>query len=174
MIQPLAPMWIPPLGNANDNDMTFFVSGLSGQGTPGPIGPAGPQGDPGPAGPQGLQGEVGPQGPTGAQGPKGDPGTLDYVNTVVTGSTYYALANDCYIGVNSKEASQIYLPVDIEIEDGKIIIVKAEMGPPLGNRKVTILTSDGSKIDGDSDYVLDTPYDCVTLLWRGNSWHIIY
>lgn len=179
MIQPLSTMWIPPLGNIQDNDMTFFVNGSVGQGTPGPQGPAGPQGDPGPAGPQGEQGLVGPQGPQGdsgpmgPQGPQGDPGTFDYINTVVSGSTYYALANDCYIGVNSKEPTDVYLPVDIEIEDGKIIIVKAEMGPPIGNRKITILTLDGSKIDGNSSIVLDTPYSYVTLLWRGISWHII-
>ena len=175
MIQSLAPMWIPPLGGFTDNDVFLSVSSSGGgQGAPGPQGPAGPQGVAGPSGSQGIQGEVGPQGPTGPQGPQGDPGTLDNVNTITTGSTYYAISTDCYIGVDSHETTYIYLPPDIEIDDGKMMIIKAEMGPPLGNRKIHIKTLDGSKIDGDSDHVIDVPYGCVTLLWRGTSWHIIY
>jgi hypothetical protein len=48
------------------------------------------------------------------------------------------------------------------------------MGPPLGNRKITITTSDGSLIDGEPDYVMEVPWQSVHLIYSGsNSWHII-
>jgi hypothetical protein len=55
--------------------------------------------------------------------------------------------------------------------------VKAEMGPPLGNRKITILPSeDGdntSYIDGNEGIVLQEPYESVRLICRGGNWWII-
>ena len=53
-------------------------SGLTGIGSQGPQGPAGPQGPQGPAGatgPQGPAGATGPQGPQGATGPQGPQGS---------------------------------------------------------------------------------------------------
>jgi hypothetical protein len=47
------------------------------------------------------------------------------------------------------------------------------MGPPLGNRKITIVTSDGSTIDGDYDYVIEVPYQSVHVICRGDNWWII-
>jgi hypothetical protein len=47
------------------------------------------------------------------------------------------------------------------------------MGPPLGNRKVTVTTSDGSYIDGIDKYVMEVPYQSVNLFCRGGDWHII-
>ncbi|MBK8258529.1 MAG: LamG domain-containing protein [Polyangiaceae bacterium] len=44
------------------------------QGTPGPVGDAGPKGDPGPPGDAGPKGDPGPPGDAGSPGPKGDPG----------------------------------------------------------------------------------------------------
>jgi hypothetical protein len=47
------------------------------------------------------------------------------------------------------------------------------MGPPLGNRKITIITSDGSTIDGADDYIIEVPYQSVRLICRGSEWWII-
>ena len=143
-------------------------------GPSGSVGPAGPQGKQGPTGPQGDAGTPGPAGPAGPAGPQGPPGSrgsgAPIVNTVLTGSDYHATKDDCYIGVNSKEPTTIYLPTDPE--DGRIIIVKAEMKPPLGNRKITITTKDGSLIDGYTDRVIQVSNESVTLIYR-DGWYII-
>jgi hypothetical protein len=47
------------------------------------------------------------------------------------------------------------------------------MGPPLGNRKVTITTADGSFIDGDDEYVIEVPYQSLRLICRNGDWWII-
>lgn len=184
------PIWVPPI--IEDNDMTFFVT--SGNGPPGPAGPAGPQGpkgdpgpkgdqgevgppgsqgEPGPQGPQGEPGEQGPQGEQGLQGepgPPGPPGPAENPNTIEVNSEYYAKPDDVYIGVNSDGPSTIYLP---KSPDGKIYIVKAEMKPPLGNRKITVVSTDGSKIDGAVSYVIQVSYDFVWVIRRGGEWHVI-
>jgi hypothetical protein len=79
--------------------------------------------------------------------------------------------DDYYIGVNSSGPVTITLPADCD--DCHQIIVKAEMGAPLGNRKVTIAASNGSTIDGSADYVMEVPYESVTLLCRGSNWNIV-
>lgn len=176
------PLWIPPL--VEDNDMTFFVtSGTGPPGPQGPAGPAGPQGDPGPQGPQGekgepgAQGEAGPEGPQGIQGeqgepgPPGPPGPASESNTIQIHSDYYATEDDFYIGVNSDGPSTVHLPKDAE--DGCQIVVKAEMKPPLGNRKITIITQDGSKIDGASSYVIQVSHESLWVIKCGSNWHII-
>jgi hypothetical protein len=53
------------------------------------------------------------------------------------------------------------------------LIVKAEMGPPLGNRKVTIQTTGASYIDGTDKYVMEVPYQSVNIICRDGDWHII-
>lgn len=167
----LGPMWIPPLVT-EDNDMTFFVtSGTGPPGPPGSQGPAGPQGDPGPQGDRGEQGPVGNTGEIGPPGPPGPPGPAGDSNTILIHSDYYATEDDFYIGVESDGPSTVHLPIDVE--DGCQIVVKAEMKPPLGNRKITILTQDGSKIDGSISYVIQVSYECVWLIKRGENWHII-
>lgn len=164
-------MWIPPLA-IEDNDMTFFVtSGTGPPGPPGPAGPAGPQGDPGPAGPQGEQGAQGDQGIQGEIGPPGPAGPSSDTNTTLIHSNYYASEDDFYIGVESDGPSTVHLPP--HAEDGCQIVVKAEMKPPLGNRKITVVTDDGSKIDGASSYVIQVSYEAVWVIKRGDAWHII-
>jgi hypothetical protein len=140
--------------------------GCTGEGScpTGPTGPTGPMGLLGPVGPPGLPGMTGPPGPT---GPAGDCAC----NAVLVSEDYQALDSDFYIGVNSEDAVTITLPPDCET--CQQIIVKAEMGPPLGNRKVTITTSDGSTIDGEDSYVIEVPYQSVHLICRGGEWHII-
>jgi hypothetical protein len=79
--------------------------------------------------------------------------------------------DDYYIGVDSTGPTTIQLPANIS--NCLQIIVKAEMGPPLGNRKVTITTTDGSTIDGNTSYVMTVPYESVEVLYRGGNWHKI-
>ena len=136
----------------------------------------GPQGEQGAQGETGEKGEQGEQGVQGERGPQGEPGEPGYCagcrnNTIVVGSTYRARNDDFYIGVNSEEPTTVYLPT--EPVDGKIIIVKAEMKPPIGNRKITVKCLNGWPIDDYSEYVIQVSYESVTVLFRDKSWHII-
>lgn len=119
-----------------------------------------------PPGPPGPKGDTGDQGPP---GPKGDPGQCS-CNRIVVSDDYTAQNDDYYIGVNSDHPVTITLPADC---DGTCeIIVKAEMGPPIGNRKITICSN--SLIDGlDQNYVIEVPYQCAHFICRGNSWWVI-
>lgn len=131
--------------------------------------PTGPTGAPGPQGPTGPTGTGGGQ--TGATGPTGPSGTGCCGACILVSEDYQAVNTDYYIGVNSEEAVTITLPE--ECVDCQQLIIKAEMGPPLGNRKVTVTTSDGSTIDGATSYVIEVPYQSVHVLCRGGQWHII-
>jgi len=137
----------------------------SGGGETGPTGPTGPMGLLGPIGPRGLPGDTGA---TGATGPAGE---CFSCNAILVSDDYQATDSDNYIGVNANKPTTITLPVDPE--DCTEITVKAEMGPPLGNRKITVTTIDGSTIDGAGSYVIEVPYQCVRLLSRGGEWHIV-
>ena len=91
--------------------------------------------------------------------------------TVESTSTYYGTADEFYIGVSSDKATTVYLPADAA--DGRIIIIKAEMKPPLGSRKVNILTTDGSTIDGYTDACITVSHGSKTLIRNRNNWFII-
>lgn len=149
--------------------------------TPTPHDSAGPTGPTGPTGATGATGPTGPSGPSGATGPTGEPGPTGpsgssgncacQCQATLVSQDYTATLDDYYIGVNSSGPTTITLPPN---PTGCYeIIVKAEMGPPLGNRKITIVTSDGSLIDGDSNYIIEVPYQSVKVLYRGSAWHII-
>jgi hypothetical protein len=186
--QPMLP--IPPQ-IIDDSDINIHHTGGTGQiGPPGPPGPQGPQGE---QGPLGLQGEQGPQGVPGTQGPKGSTGSKGdrgpkgdtgpqgppgqrgpdtnccNTNTRLISKDYSATTDDWYIGVNSKEAVKVTLP--ILPSDGMQIIVKLEMGAPIGNRKVTIVGIP-SQIDGSNDKVLQEPYESIVLIYR-EGWNVI-
>jgi hypothetical protein len=149
---------------------------------PGPPGPPGPEGIQGLQGLQGIQGVQGIgvtgiqglQGLQGIQGPSGssEPGVCTCkCKSILVSTDYTATCDDYYIGVNSNEPVTISLP---EVcTDCCEIIVKAEMGPPLGNRKVTVTTTDGSYIDGKDKYVMEVPYQSVNVFCRGGDWYII-
>ena len=139
---------------------------------PGPPGPQGPQGEPGPQGETGPAGEQGPAGEPGPQGPPGPPGNCTCQCTaILVSQNYTATLDDYYIGVSSTGPTTITLPPNPA--NCQQIIVKAEMGPPLGNRKITVTTSDNSLIDGESDYVIEVPFQSLKVLYRGEAWHII-
>lgn len=140
---------------------------------PGPPGPQGDKGDTGDQGPQGEKGDTGDQGPQGEPGPqgeKGDPGECEGCgcNTTLISKSYTASCDDCYIGVKSENSVTVTLPLDCD--DGNEIIVKSEMGPPLGNRKVIVQPSSGT-IDGDNAVIITVPYGLVRLIKRGDEWH---
>lgn len=153
---------------------------------PGPPGPEGPQGPPGekgetgeqgPPGEKGDPGEPGPPGPPGEQGPpgrQGEPGECSCsCNNVFISSDYIASSNDYYIGVRSDGPVTIILP-ECEANSCCQLTVKAEMGPPLGNRKITLLPSaNTSTIDGDTEYVMNIPWESVQLFCRDGNWFII-
>ncbi len=98
-------------------------------------------------------------------------GSSSGCNTILVGEDYECEADDCYIGVDSIRPVTISLPVDIS--NGHQIVIKAEMGSPMGNRKVTIKTIDGSKIDDSNSVVLTVPYSSLHFIYRGKNWHII-
>jgi hypothetical protein len=79
--------------------------------------------------------------------------------------------DDYYIGVVSTGPITITLPADCN--NSCEIIVKAEMGPPLGNRKITIVGQGGALIDGKDSYVIEVPYQSINLICRDNDWWII-
>lgn len=184
MFQMIPPqvVFLPPV---NDNDLLINYQGASQPGPPGPAGPTGPAGPQGPqgiqgppgtsgeAGPQGLPGEPGAQGPQGIQGEPGIPGPpgTTILPTVGTGSSYHATKEDCYIGVNSKEPTTIYLPS--EVEDGKYYIIKLEMKPPIGNRKVTVIPPGITTINGENFITLQNPYESVTVVYHKDNWFSI-
>lgn len=136
---------------------------------PGPIGYTGSQGEIGYTGSMGYTGSIGY---TGSQGEMGPPGICYHIcHAKVVSEDYQATADDHYIGVDSEGPVTITLPEDCKpCQD---IIIKAEMAAPLGNRKVTITTSDGSTIDGDTEYVLTIPWESVNLFCRGGNWYIV-
>lgn len=161
------------INNHGDNDGCECPPGPEGPpGPPGEPGPEGPQGDTGPEGPSGPSGEPGPQGEQGPAGPPGPPGECSCkCKTILVSQDYAAQMDDYYIGVISNGPTTITLPADCS--DCHKIIVKAEMGAPLGNRKVTIVVEDDGLIDGEPKYVIEVPYQSLNVLCRGGEWHII-
>ena len=84
---------------------------------------------------------------------------------------YVADDNDCYIGVNSTGPTTITLPANCG--DSHQIIVKAEMNPPMGNRKITVVGPNGETIDGKTEYVMEVSWSSVHLFCRDGNWYII-
>jgi hypothetical protein len=145
----------------DDKDL-FISSVIQGAATPGPPGPQGEKGDPGEPG---AQGEPGPQGEQGPPGPR-SPASKD-ISTIVIDQDYEATLDDCYIGVKASKPVEILLPT--VPPSGTLYMIKLEVGPPVGNRKVTILGT----IDGKTKHVLQNPWESVTLISRGPDWFII-
>jgi len=148
-----------------DIDIVNYTGGSNTLGPPGPQGPPGPAGEQGPPGPVG---ETGPAGPPGPPGQEGDP----IYNTLLISTDYTITQNDAYIGVNSTSPVSILLPDDLV--EGSVFVIKLEMGPPIGNRKVTVKPENStSRIDGDSSVVLKRPYESITVIYRGGNWFLI-
>lgn len=148
--------WMLPTFFPNREDGVDVIN-YSGTGIPGP---PGPQGETGPAGPQGIQG---PEGPPGSS--SGDP----IYNTTLIDDDYMPSQEDAYIGVQTTKPIEILLPTDLA--EGTLFIIKLEMGAPIGNRKVKIVSD--TFIDGTSSVTLQNPYESISILYRGNGWHIV-
>lgn len=153
------------------SDGDFGATGATGE--QGPPGPQGEQGLPGSTGTDGKSGEPGASGPIGATGPTGPTGECSCNRSAtLVSQDYSAKMDDYYIGVNSSGPVTIILPSDCT--DGHEIIIKAEMGPPLGNRKVSVATTGTSYIDGVSQkYVIEVPFQSVQFICRGENWYVI-
>lgn len=193
------PIFVPQQ-SASDND-TIIVNqqGSGGSGPPGPPGPQGPQGEqgpqgvpglqgpqgiqgvpgePGPTGPQGPPGEQGipgPQGPTGQTGPQGPPGPPGPAGSCCTKQvttitdTYYIEPEDCYIGVINKEPIEIYLPNNPAV--GRVLVIKAQQ-KQIGNKKIRIVPHSSTLIDDNTEYILQSPFETVTIIFNKN-WYVI-
>ena len=113
----------------------------------------------------------GPPGPPGEKGDKGDPGSFS-CSKITISENYIAKCDDWYIGVSSVKPITITLPCGCDDNCG--IIIKAEMGPPLGNRKITIIPCNDDStittIDGNLKLVLEVPYSSVRLLFNNGNW----
>ena len=140
-------------------------------GSTGPIGATGPTGATGPSGENGATGESGATGEPGPPGATGATGECScQCQTTLVSQDYTVTLDDYYVGVNSDGPVTITLPADCT--DCHQVIVKAEMGPPLGNRKITIVSEDGT-IDEELEYIIEVPYQSVHLICRGGDWWII-
>lgn len=91
-------------------------------------------------------------------------------SVILINANYKVTSNDYYIGVNAEEPITITLPKSPT--DGLEFIIKIE-GEMNGNKKVTIITEDGSKIDSDSSIILKTTHDKLRIIFRNPNWHII-
>jgi hypothetical protein len=172
--QVLAGLSGPVINTGPGNDTVIINKGSPGcvSGIPGPPGPGGPFGPQGPQGPPGETGPRGPKGKAGPPGPPGPPGPGDFVcSKIVVSEDYNATANDFYIGVDAEDPVTITLPSDCD--NCSLLIIKAEMAAPMGNRKVTIVAPEGQTIDDQSQVVLTVPFSSVTLLCRGDVWWTI-
>lgn len=166
---------VPIVDTGPGND-TVIVNQGNNYDPPCPQGPTGATGATGAEGSSGPPGATGPQGEPGASGPPGPPGECTCeCKAILVSKDYAAKSDDYYIGVNSTGPTVITLPCNPS--DCDQIIVKAEMGPPLGNRKITILPCQEiepvPQIDGDDEYVIEVPYQSVHLLFRGGNWWIV-
>jgi hypothetical protein len=114
----------------------------------------------------------GPAGPPGPPGPVGPPGSNSRSHCILINEDYTATEFDYYIGVNSEESVTVTLRDDLDfcIE----YIVKVEMPPPIGNRKVIVKAEAPSLIDGEQTYIMTVPYESVRVFRRGGNWHVIH
>lgn len=132
--------------------------------------PPGPQGATGATGPKGTKGSQGLSGPTGPTGPQGPPGPIKR-KCILVSEDYTATSFDYYIGVDSLESVTVILRGDAD--PCTEYIIKVEMEPPIGNRKVIVKPQEPSLIDGNESYTMTTPYESVRVFSRGGNWYTI-
>ena len=84
---------------------------------------------------------------------------------------YIVQSGDYYIGVTAPVSVTIYLPPDPA--DCIQLIIKADMGAPLGNRKVIVVAQGSATIDDEPSKVLTVPYESINLISQGGNWHVI-
>lgn len=117
-------------------------------------------------GPPGPPGPVGPQGPEGPQGP---PGSLANVPvTLVDEAAYTPTADEYFLGIIYNGTVTVTLPTGTL---GKIYVIKDAVGDSNTN-PITVLTT-GSTIDGQVNYILDTDWGSISLVYNGIEWNVI-
>ena len=131
---------------------------------------AGIPGPEGPPGPQGPQGEVGPPGPPGSNSYGLLSACCDCSKSTVISQDYIANTTDSYIGVDNETPITITLPKNSS--NCHTIVIKLQLKPPVGNRKVTVLPGTGL-IDGSSTFVMENPYESVTVVFINGNWWIV-
>lgn len=176
MIQTIFPYgnFIFPLPALPDDIDIINYTGVPTQPIIGPQGPQGVQGDPGPQGPQGEPGPIGPQGlegPQGPQGPQGVPGSSSIETINVVNSTTITANSITYVGVRCENEITITLPVNPN--NGDYIIIKLEMASPIGNRKVEVVSGNGTLLDGKTFIKMTVPYQSLSLIYNNNSWNVV-
>jgi len=75
---------------------------------------------------------------------------------------------DEYLGVSSATAVTITLPTGVP---GRVYTVKDELGQ--GSGKITIQPPPDITLDGKSSYVINVPYQSVSMVFRASGWWII-
>lgn len=107
---------------------------------------------------------------TRARNPNREGRKRNVATTVITGDYSPTLA-DYYIGVDIKEETLLLLPDNAP--SGTQYIIKLEYSDPIGERILSIETSDGSTIDGKDALVMDTAYKSIRLLRSSNEWFTV-
>ena len=92
----------------------------------------------------------------------------DLINVVGTSTNYDVQDNDEYIGVSSASAVTITLPQGIP---GRVYTIKDEYGQ--GSGKIKIQPQQNEKIDKATSYIISTPYQSVSIVFRAGGWWII-
>lgn len=90
----------------------------------------------------------------------------------VTNASYNAIQKDNVVLVDSSSgAVTVNLTPNIQ-RPGHILTVK-DVGGQAGTNNITLQTWDGSTIDSQGNYVINTDYGKVTILFDGNNWFTI-
>ena len=117
-------------------------------------------GPPGPAGPPGPQGEPGPQGP---------PGTLANLPVTLVDSESYSASNtEYFLPVITGTVTTITLPLGTT---GKVFVIKDALGT--SDTEPIIVTTTSSTIDGETNYILNTPWASIGLIYNGVEWNVV-
>ena len=92
----------------------------------------------------------------------------DLVAVKTVTADYTATADDEYIGVDSTSAVTISLPAGV---NGRRYIIADEHGQNLG--KITVSANNTEKINNNPNFVINVPYQSVTIVSNNGNWHII-
>lgn len=85
--------------------------------------------------------------------------------TKTINDSYEVQEDDFYLGVNCEKPITITLPS--EVENGRFLVIKAEMKPPMSNRIITIKAPDKT-IDGYASRTLQVSHETVRLIYNDN------
>ena len=112
---------------------------------------------------------IGPPGPPGPPGPQGPAGSLSNVPvTLIDETTYNPNATEYYLGVIYDGTVTITLPAGTV---GKVYVIKDAVGDA-NTTPITVVTT-GSSIDGQLNYVLDTDWGSISLIYNGIEWNVV-